>query len=84
MDDFRKDDDQESGYFPEGTEHLEVRKSIGSLDFVWDEAKNRHNLKVHHVDFETAMFVFNDQDRIEIYDESHSEDEDRWDVIGRL
>lgn len=39
-------------------------------------------MKVHHVDFETAMFVFNDNDRIEIYDESHSEDEDRWDAIG--
>lgn len=49
---------------------------------MWDEAKNKHNFKVHHVDFETAMFVFNDQDRIEIYDESHSEDEDRWDVIS--
>jgi len=34
------------------------------------------------VDFETAMFVFNDNDRIEIYDELHSEDEDRWDAIG--
>ena len=30
------------------------------------------------------MFVFNDTNRIEIYDESHSEDEDRWDTIGRV
>lgn len=55
---------------------------MGLIDFVWDEAKNQHNLKVHHVDFETAMLVFNDDARIEIYDESHSEDEDRYDVIG--
>ena len=83
MDEFKKDNDMETGYFPEGTEHSDVLKTMGNRDFVWDEAKNRHNLKIHHVDFETAMFVFNDEDRIEIYDESHSEDEDRWDVIGK-
>jgi len=83
MDDFRKDDDREFTYFPEGTEHSEVMKSLGSRDFIWDDAKNKHNIIVHHVDFETAMFVFNDNDRIEIYDESHSEDEDRYDTIGR-
>lgn len=78
-----KDSDQEKQYFPEGTKHEEVLKTIGNRDFVWDEAKNKHNLKVHHVDFETAMFVFNDLNRIEIYDESHSEDEDRWNTIGK-
>ena len=83
--DGEKKDDGDAGlrYFPEGTEHKEILKSTGTRDFVWDEAKNRHNLEVHHVDFETAMFVFNDDSRIEIYDESHSEDEDRWDTIGR-
>lgn len=69
-------------YFPEGTVHEEVMRTMGLIDFVWDEAKNQHNLKVHHVDFETAMLVFNDDARIEIYDESHGEDEDRYDVIG--
>lgn len=78
-----KDEDKENGYFPEGTEHSEVIKTLGNRDFVWDDAKNKHNYKIHHVDFETAMFVFNDADRIEIYDESHSEDEDRYDTIGR-
>lgn len=83
MESVGKDAEFERGYFPEGTEHNEVLHSIGDRDFVWDEAKNKHNLEIHHVDFETAMFVFNDDDRIEIYDESHSEDEDRWDTIGR-
>ena len=83
MDEIKKDGDFEEGYFPEGTEHKEVLKTMGNRDFVWDDAKNKHNLKVHHVDFETAMFVFNDNDRIEIYDESHSEDEERWDTIGK-
>ena len=83
MDEIKKDGDHEEGYFPEGTKHQEIQKTMGNRDFVWDEAKNKHNLMVHHVDFETAMFVFNDKDRIEIYDESHSEDEDRWDTIGK-
>ena len=83
MGNFKKDGDFAESYFPEGTEHQEILKSIGNRDFIWDDAKNKHNMKVHHVDFETAMFVFNDKDRIEIYDETHSEDEDRWDTIGK-
>ena len=82
MIEFNKNEDLEEHYFPEGTKHKEVRMIMGSRDFVWDDAKNKHNLRVHHVDFETAMYVFNDADRIEIYDESHSEEEDRWDTIG--
>lgn len=70
-------------YFPEETEHKEVDMKMGALDFVWDEAKNQHNKRIHHVDFETAMLVFNDSARIEIYDAAHSEEEDRYDVIGR-
>ena len=83
MEDSRKDEDRNESYFPEGTEHKEILKTLGTRDFIWDETKNRHNLKIHHVDFETAMFVFNDSERIEIYDESHSEDEERWDTIGK-
>ena len=75
--------DKNDSYFPEGTEHHEIEKSMGLLDFVWDSAKNEHNIQVHHVDFETAMLVFNDMDRIEIYDEEHSGEEDRYDTIGQ-
>lgn len=75
--------DKSDSYFPEGTEHHEVERSMGLLDFVWDSAKNEHNIRIHHVDFETAMLVFNDLDRIEIYDEEHSEDEDRYGTIGQ-
>ena len=32
---------------------------------------------------ETAALVFNDDKRIEIFDEEHSEDEDRYDTIGK-
>ncbi len=47
------------------------------MKFEWDEDKNQLNLKKHGIDFETAMLVFNDLQRIEIYDTEHSIYEDR-------
>ena len=48
----------------------------------WDEMKNQLNRKKHGIDFETAMLVFNDLQRINIYDEEHSITEDRYNTIG--
>ena len=48
----------------------------------WDEMKNQLNRKKHGIDFETAMLVCNDLQRIEIYDEEHSITEDRYNTIG--
>ena len=76
-------DSENKPYFSEKTVHSDIMKSIGSLDFVWDEAKNQHNIQIHHIRFETAALVFNDDKRIEIFDEEHSEDEDRYDTIGK-
>lgn len=42
------------------------------MKFEWDETKNQLNKKKHGIDFETAMLVFNDLQRIEIYDAEHS------------
>ncbi len=52
------------------------------MKFEWDEDKNQLNLKKHGIDFETAMLVFNDLQRIEIYDTEHSIYEDRYNTIG--
>lgn len=54
------------------------------LKFEWDEDKNQLNLKKHGIDFETAMLVFNDLQRIEIYDVEHSINEDRYNTIGMV
>ena len=54
------------------------------MKFEWDEDKNRLNLKKHGINFETAMLVFNDVQRIEIYDVEHSIDEDRYNTIGMV
>lgn len=53
-----------------------------SLQFEWDEAKNAANIKKHGIPFETATKVFLDENRIDIYDEAHSVEEDRYITIG--
>lgn len=52
------------------------------LKFEWDEEKNRINKKKHGIDFNIAIHVFDDENRIEIYDYEHSIDEDRYNTIG--
>ena len=54
------------------------------LKFEWDEDKNQLNLEKHGIDFETAILVFNDSQRIEIYDVEHSIEEDRYNTIGMV
>lgn len=54
------------------------------LTFEWDEKKNQTNIKKHGIDFNTAIYVFNDENRIEIYDEEHSINEDRYNTIGMV
>lgn len=52
------------------------------MKFEWDENKNRANKKKHGITFEVASLVFYDENRLEEYDEWHSDDEDRYSVIG--
>jgi uncharacterized DUF497 family protein len=54
----------------------------GGLRFIWDENKNRENLKRQGIDFNTAIFVFKDPNYIKIFDEVHSINEERWNIIG--
>lgn len=51
-------------------------------DFDWHPAKARLNLRKHGVSFQLATTVFRDPLAITIYDEDHSEDEDRWVTLG--
>ncbi|MDR2258146.1 MAG: BrnT family toxin [Treponema sp.] len=54
----------------------------GGLRFIWDENKNKENLKRHGIDFNTAIFVFKDPNYIKVFDEVHSINEERWNIIG--
>ena len=53
-----------------------------SMKFEWDPDKNEVNLQKHFVDFAEAETVFEDEYAVTIYDEAHSEDEDRFKIIG--
>ncbi len=50
--------------------------------FDWDPVKAKQNLKKHGVSFERAAQVFLDPFAISVYDDQHSENEDRWITIG--
>lgn len=54
------------------------------MKFEWDADKAALNLRKHGVRFETAARVFNDANRIELYDSEHSTDEDRYNTIGMV
>jgi len=50
--------------------------------FDWDPAKEAKNIHKHKVTFRQAATVFRDPNQLSIYDEEHSEVEDRWITIG--
>ena len=57
---------------------------MNEVIFEWDEEKEKINIKKHGISFSTAAYVFNDPNRIEYYDEKHSEFEDRYATIGMV
>jgi len=52
------------------------------LRFKWDENKNKSNIQKHGVSFEEAQTVFYDEYAIRFFDPDHSEDEDRFILLG--
>ncbi len=53
------------------------------MRFEWAPEKERANFKKHGLSFDDAMALFTGGgDYLEIYDEKHSEDEDRFIAIG--
>jgi uncharacterized protein len=50
--------------------------------FEWDEDKAAINLDKHGVSFEEARGAFNDPFALEIFDDEHSENEPRYQLIG--
>ena len=54
------------------------------MNFEWDEEKNIANKRKHGISFEVATLAFRDEYRLEEYDEVHSYDEDRYNIIGMV
>jgi uncharacterized protein len=52
------------------------------MRFDWDENKAVSNLSKHGVSFEEAKTVFDDPLYVDFYDPAHSEEEDRYVIVG--
>ncbi|KJV07006.1 BrnT family toxin [Methylocucumis oryzae] len=52
------------------------------MKFEWDESKNQTNIRKHGVDFRDAVYVFADPFALNLLDDDHSADEERWLLLG--
>ena len=52
------------------------------IHFEWDDNKNKTNIKKYNISFEEAKTVFLDPEALLIHDPEHSEDEDRFIILG--
>jgi hypothetical protein len=52
------------------------------MPFEWNENKGERNLSKHGVSFEEAKTVFDDPLYVDFYDPDHSEDEERYLIVG--
>jgi uncharacterized DUF497 family protein len=52
------------------------------IRFIWDQKKNRANVRKHGVSFEEAQTAFHDENAKVYLDPDHSEDEARFILLG--
>jgi uncharacterized DUF497 family protein len=52
------------------------------LRFEWDKRKEKNNIKKHGISFSEARTAFYDENAIQFFDPDHSEDEDRFILLG--
>ena len=67
--------------------HPRKRRTVPCVPvvFEYDEEKNLINLEKHGISLRNAALVFFDYDRIEYFDETHSDiEEDRYNTIGSV
>ena len=55
---------------------------MAELRFEWDPKKNRENQRDHKISFEEAETAFVDEHGLLMADPDHSEDEDRFILLG--
>ncbi len=53
------------------------------MEFEWDASKARVNLSKHAISFDEAKTVFDDPLYVDFYDPDHSDDEERYIIIGQ-
>jgi uncharacterized DUF497 family protein len=52
------------------------------LDVTWDPAKAKRNLTKHGVAFAQAVTVLLDPRALTVFDDAHSDEEERWFTVG--
>ena len=52
------------------------------MRFEWDDNKEKRNIKKHGVSFEEAWEAFYDENAIQFFDPDHSDEEDRFILLG--
>ena len=53
-----------------------------AIAFEWDESKNQANQLKHGISFEETQSVFYDENALRFFDPDHSQDEDRFLMLG--
>jgi uncharacterized DUF497 family protein len=56
--------------------------NVTYIHFTWDEKKNRRNVTQHGVSFEEARSAFFDERARLMHDPDHSDEEDRFILLG--
>ena len=52
------------------------------LRFDWDHRKEKANIRKHGISFEEALTAFYDESAVQFYDPDHSDEEDRFILLG--
>ena len=55
---------------------------MDEIKFTWDEEKAKANMRKHNVSFEEASSVFADENARLKHDPEHSDEEDRFIILG--
>lgn len=55
---------------------------MNNIKFTWDEGKNKSNQKKHGISFKEAQTVFYDENARLVSDGEHSQNEDRFILLG--
>ena len=63
---------------------MDVNFELGEYKFEWDSEKAEKNFRKHGIKFEDAALVFFDENKIDDFDEIHSDFEERYKIIGRV
>jgi len=55
---------------------------MNELQFEWDKRKETANVRKHGISFEEARSAFFDENAIQFFDPDHSDEEDRFILLG--